>query len=113
VVARGDVWLARLDPTEGRELRKTRPCIVISPPEIHDYLDLVIIAPLTTGSRPARYRVPVSFSGKLGLILLEQVRAVDRRRLVRHMGTVNRKTLSTVLRTMQELFGESEDLVGG
>jgi mRNA interferase MazF len=103
------VWLARLDPTEGRELRKTRPCVIISPPEINDYLDVVIIAPLTTGSRPARYRVPVSFAGRLGLILLEQLRAVDKRRLVRRLGAVNRKTLSITLGTLKELFGEDDN----
>jgi len=80
--------------------------MIVSPPEIHDYLDLVVIAPLTTGSRPARYRVPVNFSGKRGLILLEQIRTVDRRRLVRRLGTIDRKAVSAALRTLQELFGE-------
>lgn len=58
MVSRGEVWYVRLDPTEGREIRKTRPCLIVSPPEIHNYLDIVTVVPLTTGSRPAAYRVP-------------------------------------------------------
>jgi len=104
VVRRGDVWLARLDPTEGREIRKTRPCLIVSPPEIHDYLDIVIVAPMTTGSQSAGYRVPVKFSNKEGLILLEQIRVLDKRRLMRRLGTVERKTMSAVLLTLQHIF---------
>ena len=78
VVTRGDVWLAALDPTVGSEIRKTRPCIVVSPPEMHDYLRTVIVAPMTTGNRPAPFRIPVSFAGKNGLILLVQMRTLDK-----------------------------------
>jgi mRNA interferase MazF len=106
VVARGDVWLARLDPTEGREIRKTRPCLVISPPELHDFLDTVIIAPMTTGSRPAPFRLPIKFSGKRGFILLDQVRTIDKRRLARRLGTIDRRDLSATLALLQELFSE-------
>lgn len=106
MVARGEVWLARLDPTEGREIQKTRPCLVISPPEIHDYLDTVLVAPLTSGSHPARYRVPTRFNDKDSLILLEQIRVLDKRRLLRLLGTIESKTLRSVLATLQELFAE-------
>jgi len=106
VVARGEVWLARLDPTEGREIQKTRPCLVVSPPEIHDYLDTLLAAPLTTGSHPARYRIPIRFNEKDSLILLEQIRVLDKRRLLRPLGRIESRTLSTVLTTLQELFGE-------
>jgi mRNA interferase MazF len=106
VVARGDVWLARLDPTEGREIRKTRPCLVISPPELHDFLDTVIIAPMTTGSRPAPFRLPIKFSGKRGFILLDQVRTIDKRRLARRLGAIDRRDLSATLALLQELFSE-------
>jgi mRNA interferase MazF len=64
MVRRGEIWLARLDPTEGREIRKTRPCLIVSPPDIHDHLPLVLAAPLTTGSGPAPYRIPTRFAGK-------------------------------------------------
>jgi mRNA interferase MazF len=106
VVARGDVWLARLDPTEGREIRKTLPCLVISPPELHDFLDTVIIVPMTTGSRPAPFRLPIKFSGKRGFILLDQVRTIDKRRLARRLGAIDRRDLSATLALLQELFSE-------
>ena len=106
MVKRGEVWLARLDPTEGREIRKTGPCIIVSPPEIHDHLSIVMVAPMTTGSHAAGYRVPVRFSGKDGLILLEQTRALDRKRLVRRLGAVDRQTLAAVTATLREMFAD-------
>lgn len=106
MVAREEVWLARLDPAEGREIRKTRPCLIISPAELHDYLPIVMIAPMTTGSRPAPYRVPISFSGKSGFILLDQIRTIDKRRLTRRLGAISRRDLSVTLALLQELFGE-------
>jgi mRNA-degrading endonuclease toxin of MazEF toxin-antitoxin module len=66
-ITRGEVWLAALDPTVGSEIQKTRPCIIISPPEMHDYLRTVMVAPMTTGSRPAPFRIPVSFAGRMVL----------------------------------------------
>ena len=106
MVARGEVWLARLDPTEGREIQKTRPCLVISPPEIHDFLSIGLIAPLTSGSGPAGYRVATEFGGRSGFILLEQIRALDKRRLIRRMGTLDREALSETLAILREMFGE-------
>jgi mRNA interferase MazF len=106
MVKRGEVWVARLEPTEGREIRKSRPCLVVSPPEIHDHLDIVMVAPMTTGSRPAAYRIPVRFGGKSGLILLEQIRVLDKRRLTRRWGSVERDVLARVLTTLREMFAD-------
>jgi len=103
---RGEVWLCALDPTVGSEIQKTRPCVIISPSELNDYLRTVIVAPLTTGGHPAHYRVPVGFEGVEGLILLDQIRTVDRRRLLRRLGTVESETIATTLATLRELFAD-------
>ena len=105
-VRRGEIWLVNLDPTLGSEIKKTRPCVVISPPELHDYLRLVIVAPMTTGSRPAPFRVPVRHMGKDGLILLDQIRTVDKGRLVKRTGALAPAVLSATLATLGELFAE-------
>lgn len=105
-VVRGDIWLVQLDPTIGSEIQKTRPCVVISPPEMHDLLRTVIVVPMTTGSRPAPYRIPVAHAGKKGLILLDQIRTIDKLLLVQKVGAVSAKTLSGVLATLQEQFSE-------
>lgn len=105
-IGRGDIWLAALDPTVGSEIQKTRPCVVISPPEINEFLRTVIVAPMTTGSRPAPYRIPLRFAGKSGLILLDQLRALDRQRLVRRLGAVGSSTLRTTLATLRAVFDE-------
>jgi mRNA interferase MazF len=65
-VARGEVWLAALDPTVGSEIQKTRPCVIVSPPEMHDFLRTVTVAPMTTGNRPAPYRIPLNFAARKG-----------------------------------------------
>ena len=104
--ARGDVWLINLDPTVGREIQKTRPCVVVSPPEINDHLSVMLVAPLTSGSRPAPFRVATTFAGKAGLMLLEQVRAVDSGRLVKKIGQIDRLTLSAALAVLRSLFAE-------
>ncbi|MEI5665706.1 type II toxin-antitoxin system PemK/MazF family toxin [Bosea sp. CCNWLW174] len=106
MVKRGEIWLAALDPTIGSEIQKTRPCLVISPPEIHDHLRTVIVAPMTSGSRPAGFRVPVQFQGVDGLILLEQSRALDKQRLRRKLGSVADVTLGQVLQTLRELYAD-------
>jgi mRNA interferase MazF len=105
-VTRGEVWLATVDPTTGSEIRKTRPCVIISPPEMHDYLRTAIVAPMTTGSQPAPFRISVSFAGREGLILLDQMRALDKQRLLRQLGTVERKTLRAVLARLREAFAD-------
>lgn len=106
MVKRGEIWLVALDPTLGSEIQKTRPCLIVSPPEMHDHLRTAIVAPLTTGSRPAGFRVSLTFQGKKGLILLDQVRSVDKQRLVRRLGKVSASALSTTLATLRETFEE-------
>jgi mRNA interferase MazF len=106
VVRRGEIWLAALDPTVGGEIQKTRPCVIVSPPEMHDYLRTVIVAPMTTGSKPAPYRVPVTFRKKKGSILLDQIRTIDKARLVKKMGATTDQTLIDVIHTLQEVFAE-------
>lgn len=103
---RGEIWLAALDPTVGSEIRKTRPCVVISPAEMHDHLRTVIVAPMTTGSQPAPFRISIAFEGKKGLMLLDQIRTLDKHRLVKRLGAITPKTLSATLATLQEVFAE-------
>ncbi len=104
VVKTGDVWLASLDPAVGSEIQKTRPCVVISPGEMHDHLRTVIVAPMTTGSRPAGFRIAVTFQGKSGLILLDQIRTLDKFRLAKKVGAIHTATLEKTLRTLQDVF---------
>lgn len=104
MVKRGEIWLVNLDPTIGSEIKKSRPCVVISPAEIHDHLRTVIVAPMTSKGRPAPFRVPVTHGGKKGLILLDQVRTVDKARLAKKLGGLSAKTLTITLGTLQEIF---------
>lgn len=104
MVKRGEVWLVVLDPTVGSEIQKARPCLIISPPEMHDFLHSVIVAPMTTGARPAPYRIPVRFQGKRGLILLDQLRTLDKIRLVKKLGSIASPTLTLTLKTLQGVF---------
>ncbi len=106
MVKRGEVWLAALDPTVGSEIQKTRPCVVISPDEINAHLRTAIVAPMTTGSRAAPFRVAVIFKGKQGLILPDQMRTLDNARLVKRMGRVDAGTLRALLGVLVEMFGE-------
>ena len=103
---RGEIWLVNLDPTVGSEIRKARPCVVVSPAEMHDHLRTVIVAPMTTKSRPAPFRIGITYGGQKGLILLDQVRAVDKVRLVKKLGAVSPKVLASTLSTLQEVFAE-------
>lgn len=100
----GEIWLANLDPTVGGEIQKTRPCVVVSPAEMNDHLRTVIVAPMTTGSRPAGFRVPLTFQGRQGLIVLDQIRTLDRVRLVKRLGTLRPPTLALTLQTLQAMF---------
>jgi len=104
VVRRFEVYLVRLDPTEGREIRKTRPCLVISPDEMNRHIDTVIVAPMTTKGRPYPTRVPVRFRRKTGQIVLDQLRTVDKTRLVKRLGAVDLNTSNQVLALLAELF---------
>jgi mRNA interferase MazF len=104
VVSRFEVFLVRLDPTEGHEIRKTRPCLVISPNEMNDHLETVIAAPLTTKGRVYPTRVPVRFQRKAGQIVLDQLRTIDKSRLVRKLGKIDELTSRRVLKLLAEMF---------
>jgi mRNA interferase MazF len=104
VVSRFDVFLIRLDLTQGREIRKTRPCLIISPDEMNQHIDTVIISPMTTKGRPYPTRVPVRFKGKSGQIVLDQIRTVDKSRLVKRVGKIDDMTRTQVLILLAELF---------
>lgn len=106
MVKRGEIWLAALDPTVGSEIKKTRPCVIVSPAEIHDHLRTVIVAPMTTGNKPAPYRVSILFQKKKGLIVLDQMRSIDKARLISKLGAVTEKKLAETLSTLQEIFAE-------
>ena len=103
-VARGEVFLVSLNPTRGGEIRKTRPCVVVSPNELNTYLRTFIVAPLTTGGHPYPFRVACTFQGKSGHIVLDQIRTVDQVRLVRRLGSVPPVTLGQALATLREMF---------
>ena len=104
VISRFNVCLVRLDPAVGAETAKTRPCVVVSPDELNRSLATVIIAPMTTVVREWPTRVPVTFGGKTGEIALDQIRAVDKSRLVRRLGRIDSRTASAVLDGLGELF---------
>ncbi|RVT41844.1 type II toxin-antitoxin system PemK/MazF family toxin [Sphingobium algorifonticola] len=104
MVKRGEVWLAALDPTVGSEIQKTRPCVIVSPDEMNDHLRTAIVAPMTTGSRPATFRIPLQFKGKAGLILPDQMRTLDKTRLVNRMGKLDATTLDALLNVLGQMF---------
>jgi len=103
---RGDVHLVRLDPTPGSEIRKTRPCLVVSPDELNEHLRTAIIAPMTTGDQAYPWRVPCRFQRQSGFVALDQLRTVDAERLVKRLGRLTPETLAAVLRGLQEMFVE-------
>ena len=104
VTNRFDVFLISLDPTRGSEIRKTRPCLIISPDEMNDHIRTVIVAPMTTQGKPYPSRVPCTFQGKRGQVVLDQIRTVDKKRLVRRLGTISSGVQSKVLDALQEMF---------
>ena len=103
VASRFEVHLVRLDPTVGREIRKTRTCLIISPDEMNRHIDTVIVAPMTTQGRAYPTRVPVRFQQKTSQIVLDQIRTVDKIRLVKRLGTVNKPTANKVLAVLGQL----------
>ena len=105
-VSRGDIFLVSLNPNRGSEIRKTRPCVVVSPDELHAHLRTFIVAPLTTGGHPYPFRVRCRFENKDGHIVADQLRAVDRNRLVKRLGTLPETTLNELLRVLQAMFAE-------
>ena len=105
-LTRGEIWLVNLEPTGGSEIRKTRPCVIVSPPEMHDHLRTVLVAPMTTASREAPFRIDVTHGGRKGLILLDEIRAVEKTRLMKKLGIVSTKILAATLTTLHEVFAD-------
>lgn len=106
VVKRFDVFLVNLDPTIGSEIKKTRPCVVISPDEMNRYIATVIIAPMTAKGRTYPTRVACQFQGKDGQIVLDQIRTIDKTRLVKKLGQISQDEQVAVLDTLAEIFAE-------
>lgn len=103
-VNRFDVFLVNLDPASGSEIRKTRPCLIVSPDEMNRHIRTVIVAPMTTKGRPYPTRVACRFKGKSGQVVLDQIRTMDRERLVKKVGCIDRRTAETVLSVLAEIF---------
>ena len=103
-VRRFDVFLVVLDPSVGSEIQKTRPCLVVSPDELNDHVATVIVAPMSTRGRPYPSRVPCTFQGKSGQVVLDQLRTVDQSRLIRRLGRIDPATQRAVLEALAELF---------
>ncbi len=104
--SRGDVYLVSLNPTEGREIQKTRPCVIVSPDELNTNLSTFVVAPMTTGGHPYPFRIACRFEKKDGFIVLDQIRTVDRRRLVKRLGKLTSTTLTKALGVLQEMFSD-------
>jgi mRNA interferase MazF len=106
VIKRFEVYLVNLDPTVGSEIQKTRPCLVISPDEMNRYINTVIVAPMTTKGRTYPTRVPCRFQGKDGLVVLDQLRTVDKARLIKMLGRISSATRTNVLGVLAEILAE-------
>lgn len=106
VVQRFDVFLVNLDPTIGSEIKKTRPCLIISPDEMNRNIRTVIIAPMTSKGRAYPTRVACTFQGKEGQVVLDQIRTIDKARLVRKLGQLDEETCLKVLEILAQLFSE-------
>jgi mRNA interferase MazF len=103
---RFDVYLVALDPTQGSEIKKARPCVIVSPDEVNRHLATVIIAPMTTKGRDYPTRVPCRFQGKSGQIVIDQLRTVDKVRLAKRLGRISPLVQNTVLAALAEMFAE-------
>lgn len=103
-VKRFEVYLINLDPTVGHEIKKTRPCLIISPNEMNRFISTVIVAPMTTKGRNYPTRISCSFQGKKGQIVLDQIRTVDKIRLVKKLGSISKQAKNNVLNILQEMF---------
>ena len=105
-LSRGDVHLVQLDPTLGSEIRKTRPCLVVSPDELNQHLRTVIVAPMTTGGHAYPWRLACRFQNRSGFVALDQLRTVDSQRLVKRLGRLSSAITTEVLEALQEMFAE-------
>jgi mRNA interferase MazF len=105
-VSRSEVYLVDLDPTRGSEIKKTRPCLVVSPDEMNHHIRTAIVAPLTTRSRPYPTRVPCRFGRREGQVVLDQLRTVDHSRLIKRLGRIEDQTMAAVLAILVEMFAQ-------
>ena len=106
VINQYDVYLVNLDPTQGSEIQKTRPCLVISPNEMNHFINTIIIAPMTTKSHKYPTRIEINFENKNGWIVLDQIRTIDKSRLIKKMGKIDKKTIQKVKDTLREMLVE-------
>jgi mRNA interferase MazF len=104
MVKRGDVYLVNLDPTIGSEVKKTRPCVVVSPDEMNQYIRMIVIAPMTTTRKNYKSRVGISFQDQEGEIMLDQIRTIDKKRLISKLGRLSIKDLRSTLSVLLEMF---------
>ena len=105
-ISRGQVYLVRLDPTLGSEIKNTRPCVVVSPDELNEHLRTVIVAPMTSGGRAYPWRPRCRFQGRASFVALDQLRTVDVERLVKSLGQLDGPTVIPVLQRLQDMFAE-------
>jgi mRNA interferase MazF len=103
---RGEVYLVQLDPTLGSEIRKTRPCVIVSPDELNMHLRTAVIAPMTTGGHAYPWRVACRFQQRAGFVAMDQLRTVDRDRLVKPLGRLSAGAVATVLQGLREMFAQ-------
>ena len=104
VASQYEVWLVELDPTRGHEIQKTRPCLVISPNEMNHRISTVIVAPMTTKTHPYPSRIPLVFKNTQGWVVLDQLRTVDRMRLVLKLGTIEKATFCSINAVLREML---------
>ncbi|WP_216595635.1 type II toxin-antitoxin system PemK/MazF family toxin [Myxosarcina sp. GI1] len=104
MVSRGEVYLLNLDPTIGSEVQKTRPCLVVSPDEMNQYIRTVVIAPMTTKVRNYKSRAKINFDKRDGEVMLDQIRTIDKKRLIAKLGALSVKELKAVLLVLQKMF---------
>jgi len=104
--SRGDVFLVSLDPTTGRELKKARPCLIVSPDELNHSIRTVVVAPMSTGGHAYPFRLACRFEGADGFVVLDQIRTVDRRRLLKRLGHIAPVTLAKALAGLREMFAD-------
>ena len=104
VVSQYDIFIISLDPTIGHEIKKSRPCVIISPDEMNKYISTVIIAPMTSKSHSYPTRVPIKFMGKIGCIVLDHLRTVDKKRLIKKFGRLDQKTTDKIKSVIKEML---------
>ena len=104
MVNRGEIYLVNLDPTVSSGVQKTRPCVVVSPNEMNQYIPTIVIAPMTTKQRDYKSRVAINFDGKRGRVMLDQIGTIDKKRLITRLGALSVKELKAVLSVIQEMF---------